>query len=167
MAEEEKKNPLIEALEQIPEEDARALAEAIKSIDFKRAAETIKLLSENMDTITRLVKLLNYMKESGALAALEVFMGSSDELFNAASRTEFMSAVANAMMLVYMLSQFSHPMLVQMAETMPKCTEKAMNELKKTNKGMGLFQLLSLMKSPEMAAAMKAMISAIRCMKQA
>lgn len=163
----EKKNPLMEALEQIPEEDAKALAEAIKSIDFKKAAETIKLLSENMDTIARIVKLLNDLKESGALAALEAFTEGSDELFNAATRTEFMSAIANAVTLVYMLSQFSHPMLVQMAETMPKCTGKAMEELKKTEKGMGLFQLLSLMRSPEMAAAMKAMVSAIRCMKQA
>jgi len=157
---------LMEALEGISDEDISALAEALKTVDFKKLAELIKLLSENMDAFKQAIELVSQLKETGALASLLALTEISDETFNAITRPDFMTSIANGMMLLYMLSQFNHGLLMNMAETMPRCSEAALNELKKTEKGMGIRELLSLMRSPEMAAMMKAMITAVRCIKK-
>ncbi len=157
---------LMEALEGISDEDIAALAEALKSVDFKKLAELIKMVSENMDAFKQAIELVKQLKETGALASILALTEISDETFNAITRPDFMTSIANGMMLLYMLSQFNHGLLMNMAETLPKCTEGALKEMKETEKGMGIRELLSLMRSPEMAAMMKAMIAAVRCMKE-
>lgn len=139
--------------------------ESLSDEDVEKMANLLKQLIENLDTLTQALNLLKQLKESGILDVATKLLEGVDESFNAMARPEVMKPMANMMMLVYMLSNLNYEMLFQLAETMPKCMDKAMDEMKKTEKGMGLLELMRLMKSPEMAALLKAMITMSSCMK--
>ncbi len=139
--------------------------ESLSDEDVEKMANLIKQLIENLDTLTQALNLLKQLKESGILDVATKLLEGVDESFNAMARPEVMKPMANMMMLVYMLSNLNYEMLFQLAEIMPKCMDKAMDEMKKTEKGMGLLELMRLMKSPEMAALLKAMIAMSSCMR--
>ena len=139
--------------------------ESLSDEDVEKMANLIKQLIENLDTLTQALNLLKQLKESGILDVATKLLEGVDESFNAMARPEVMKPMANMMMLIYMLSNLNYEMLFQLAETMPKCMDKAMDEMKKTEKGMGLLELMRLMKSPEMAALLKAMIAMSSCMR--
>ncbi|MDM7275852.1 MAG: hypothetical protein P3X22_007065 [Thermoprotei archaeon] len=156
---------LLAIFETLKEEDVEEIEETLKAVDLKNVAILLKELSENADSIISLIEVARMLKESGTLAALSGLLEVSDETFNAAARAELMKAVGNAMMLVYMLSLFNHGILLRAAETTPKCVEAAINEAAKTDKGLGLLELLRIMRSPEMAAALKSFMAMMRCLK--
>jgi uncharacterized protein YjgD (DUF1641 family) len=125
----------------------------------------MKELSDNADAILSLIEVAKTLKETGTTAALTGLLEVSDETFNVIARAEVMKDVGNLMMLVYMLSMFDNFMLVRAAETTPKCVDVAVKEASKVERGLGLLELLSIMRSPEMAAALKAFTSIVRCMR--
>ncbi|MFN4046266.1 MAG: DUF1641 domain-containing protein [Acidilobaceae archaeon] len=156
---------LLAVFEAMKEEDVEEIEETLKTVDLKKVALLLKELSENADSIMSLIEVASLLKESGTLAALSGLLETSDETFNAAARAELMKAIGNAMMLVYMLSLFNHGILLKAAETTPKCVETAINEAAKTDKGLGLLELLRVMRSPEMAAAIKSFMAMMKCLK--
>ena len=156
---------LASALESLSDEDVRYVAEALRKIDVRALADALVELSKNADALVEAVRLFKALKDSGALATLEGLLEIGDELFNAAARPEIMKSLGNMMMLVYMLSLFDNALLMRMAETVPKCFQESMKAMEKTEKGMGLRDLLSLMRSPEMAALLNAMVAVSRCMR--
>lgn len=162
---EEKGKTLLAMLEALREEDVVEIERVLKTVDLKKVAMLLKELSENADSIAGLIEVARLLKESGALAGLSGLLEVSDETFNAATRPELMKAVGNAMMLVYMLSLFNHGTLLKAAEKAPVCVEAAVKEIAKTEKGLGLLELIRTMRSPEMAAALKSFLALMRCLK--
>ena len=98
-------------------------------------------------------------------AALTGLLEVSDETFNAMARAEVMKAVGNLMMLIYMLSSFDNFMLMRAAESTPRCVDVAVREASKVEGGLGLLELLRVMRSPEMATALKAFTSLMKCLR--
>jgi len=156
---------LLAMFETVREEDIEEIEGILKGVDVKKLALLLRELSDNADAILALVELAKKLKESGTTAALSSLLEISDETFNAAARAEVMKALGNMMMLVYMLSQFDNFMLMKVAETTPKCIDTAVGEASKVDKGLGLLELLNLMRSPEMAATLKGFIAMMRCLR--
>jgi len=156
---------LLAMFETMREEDIEEIEGILKGVDVKKLALLLRELSDNADAILALVELAKKLKESGTTAALSSLLEISDETFNAVARAEVMKALGNMMMLVYMLSQFDNFMLMKAAETTPKCIDTALGEASKVDKGLGLLELLNLMRSPEMAAALKGFIAMMRCLR--
>lgn len=156
---------LLAMFESMREEDVEEVESLLKGVDVKKLAVLLKELSDNADTILSFIELAKMLKETGILAALSGLLETSDETFNATARAEVMKALGNMMMLVYMLSLFDNFMLMKAAETTPKCVDVAVKEASKVNKGMGILELLNTMRSPEMAAALKAFIAMMKCMR--
>jgi uncharacterized protein YjgD (DUF1641 family) len=156
---------LLAMFEGVREEDVEEIERVLKSVDLKKLALLMKELSDNADAILSLIEVAKMLKETGTTAALTGLLEVSDETFNAIARAEVMKAVGNLMMLVYMLSMFDNFMLMRVAETTPKCVDVAVKEASKVERGLGLLELLSIMRSPEMAAALKAFTSIVRCMR--
>ncbi|MCE4612406.1 MAG: hypothetical protein F7C07_01045 [Desulfurococcales archaeon] len=153
------------ALESLSDEDVRYIAEALKKIDVRALADALVELSRNADALVEAVRLFKALKDSGALATIEGLLEIGDELFNAAARPEIMKSLGNMMMLVYMLSLFDNALMMKMAEAVPKCVQESVKTMEETEKGMGLRDLLSLMRSPEMAALLNAMVAMSRCIR--
>ncbi len=131
----------------------------------EKIIKLIELLEENYEAISTTIELLAAMKKSGLLDFMLQLAEMGDEIFNAMAKPEFMKMVGNMMMLGYMLSQIDQSLLVQAAEKMPVCINKALEEAARTEKGMGIRDLLRVMTSPEMAAIMRLMVSGVRCSK--
>ncbi len=159
----EKLGQLAEVLGKI---DVDKLVELTKKMDLNKMIDTLNELAESMDSLTRMLRLLRKLDESGALAALEAVAEYTDETFNAMSRKEIMGMMGNMMMLMYLVSQLDTGMLMKLAEKMPQCTKKMQETFEKTEKGMGTFELLGVMKSPEFAGLLKGMQNMLKCMKE-
>lgn len=134
--------------------------------EMERLSSLIKELAENADAIEALIRTAKALKESGFLEAVKTLSEMSDELFSSITKPEMMKALGNAMMLVYMLSQMDHPLLFKAAQSVPACTRAALEEASKTEKGLSILELMSIMRSPEMAAALKALTASIGCLKK-
>jgi uncharacterized protein YjgD (DUF1641 family) len=156
---------LLAMFEGVREEDVEEIERVLKSVDLKKLAILMKELSDNADAILSLIEVAKMLKETGTTAALTGLLEVSDETFNAIARAEVMKAVGNLIMPVYMLSMFDNFMLMRAAETTPKCVDVAVKKASKVERGLGLLELLSIMRSPEMAAALKAFTPIVRCMR--
>ncbi|MEM0366494.1 MAG: hypothetical protein QXR02_05930 [Acidilobaceae archaeon] len=156
---------LFSVIENMREEDVVEIEEVLREVDVKKIALVLRELSDNADSILELIKVSKMLKESGSLAGIEGLLEVSDETFNAIARAEFMKAVGNAMMLVYMLSLFNHATLMKAAEATPKCVDKALEEASRVDKGLGLIELLRLVRSPEMAIVIKGFMSMVKCFR--
>ena len=156
---------LLAMFEGIREEDIEDIERVLREVDIRKLVILLKELSDNADAIRDLVEAARMLRETGALAALTGLLEVSDETFNATARAEVMKAVGNLMMLIYMLSLFDNFMLMKAAETTPKCVDVAVKEASKVEKGLGFLELLRIMRSPEMAAALRAFTSIMRCLR--
>ncbi len=134
--------------------------------EAQRLAKLVKELAENADALESLVRLARKLKESGLLAIVEAVAETGAEGFVAATRLELMSMVANMMMVAYMIGQLNHELMMEATESVPRCLDEAYREFSKDHRKMGLFELLSIVRSPEFTAALKAMQQMLRCFRQ-
>lgn len=128
----------------------------------EKLLKLLDLLEENYEAIETAIKLVAALKRSGMLDAMLEIAERSDEIFNAAVRAELMKSLGNMMMLVYMLGQLDNFKLMMLAESLPKCVEEAEKAAGKGG-GMGIRELLRVMTSPEMAAALRAFQASMKC----
>jgi len=145
------------------------LVETLSSIsdeELEKMARMIRKVLDNMDALMEAMEILRLMKENGILDAVARLFGGLEEGFNAMAKPDMMKPMANAMMLLYMLSNVSYETLFDLAETMPRCMGEAMKKMRETRKGYGIVQLLRIMRSPEMAALINAMVGLSSCMKE-
>ena len=156
---------LLAMFEGVREEDIEEMEKVLKSVDLKKLALLLKELSDNADAILSLIEIAKMLRETGTTAALTGLLEVSDETFNAMARAEVMRAVGNLMMLIYMLSSFDNFMLMRAAESTPRCVDVAVREASKVEGGLGLLELLRVMRSPEMATALKAFTSLMKCLR--
>ncbi|ABM80382.1 DUF1641 domain-containing protein [Hyperthermus butylicus] len=122
-------------------------------------------LIEAKEALAQMARIAAKLKETGVLDVIETFLDSSAEQFNAMTRPDIMSMVANMMMAAWILGQIPHGMLVELGNKVSTCTAAAKEEFDKTNKKLGLMEMLNIMRSPEFAAALKAMQKMLACLK--
>jgi uncharacterized protein YjgD (DUF1641 family) len=156
---------LLAVFEGVREEDVEEVERLLKGVDIKKLALLLRELSDNADAILSLIEVAKMLKETGTMAALKGLLEVSDETFNAVARAEVMRALGNLMMLVYMLSLFDNFTLMRAAETTPKCVDVAVREASRVERGLGLLELLSIMRSPEVATALRAFTSFMKCVR--
>ena len=159
------KTPSDQLIELINKLDVDKLIQLAEKTDINRLLETLSLLAESLDSINNLLMTIKKLDESGILASLNAILETSDELFNAMATKDVMKMIGNLMALLYIISMFDQSMLMKLAQTLPTCITKAQETFEKTEKGLGTFELLNLMKSPEMAAMLKALQQSVSCMK--
>ncbi len=122
----------------------------------------LEVLEENYEAVETAIRLLAALKRSGLLdAALEV-AERSDDVFSSVVRAELMKSIGNAMMLLYLLGQLDNFKLMKLAESLPRCVEEAEKAAAKGG-GLSIRELLRIMTSPEMAAALRAFQAATGC----
>ncbi|MET1128340.1 MAG: hypothetical protein ABWW70_03385 [Thermoproteota archaeon] len=144
---------LIKALDKLSE---------ISPEDLERLVES---LVEAKDALAQMARIAVKLKEAGVLDVLETFLDSSAEQFNAIARADIMSMVANMMMAAWILGQVPHAMLVELGNKIPSCTQAAKEEFDRIDRKLGLMEMLNIVRSPEFAAALKAMQRMLACIK--
>ena len=133
----------------------------------EKLSRILEKLADNADAVEDILDTLSKLKETGILAGLSALAESFEEGFNYLIRPEVMGSAGNMMMLLYFMSKLDHAMLFETANNMPPCISKAYEEIKNTpRRKAGFFELLDLMRSPEIYAMLKAMRSMVECMQK-
>lgn len=154
---------LLSLAENLKEEDAEEVERLLREVDLKSVALLLKELSDNAEAVADLIRFAKALRESGTLALLESLVEATDENFNALLRPETMRAVGNLMALFYLLSSFNNLMLMKAAEMTPKCTERAVAEASQNMKPLGIIELIKILRSPELGAAVRGLHASLKC----
>lgn len=131
-----------------------------------RIAKLLELLIEKSDVVENLVRLVESLERLGLADVVSAVEENRDFAFNAIARKEVASLLGNAMVLMYMLSKVNQETLYEVAESAPRCIEDGYRELRNSpEKGMGLLEALRIIRSPEIAALLRALHRMLRCIR--
>lgn len=155
---------LLALVENLKEEDAQEVEKLLKEVDLKSVALLLKELSDNAEAIAELIRFAKALRESGVLALLEAVVESTDDNFNALLRPGAMKAFGNFGALAYMISLFNNAMLMRAAETTPKCVDRAIGETPKNLRPLGILELIGILRSPEVGAAVRGLHTTLKCL---
>ncbi|MEN3000127.1 MAG: hypothetical protein ABDH61_06120 [Acidilobaceae archaeon] len=155
---------LLALLENLKEEDAAEVERLLKEVDLKSVVLLLKELSDNAEAIADLIRFAKALRESGVLALLEGVVESTDENFNALLRPGAMKAIGNFGALAYMISLFNNAMLMKAAETTPRCVDRAISEAPQNMRPLGILELIRILRSPEVGAAVRGLHTTLKCL---
>jgi uncharacterized protein YjgD (DUF1641 family) len=126
---------------------------------MRRVARSAPAIEEALDT-------LDHLSESGNLAAINGFLEDFDENFNAITRPDMMTMMANMMMLMGFLGQVSYEPFFSMAMKAPAAVNEAYPKFQRRKEKLGLRETMELMRSPEIAGALQMVYVVLHSMKQ-
>jgi uncharacterized protein YjgD (DUF1641 family) len=133
--------------------------------------ETVQRLQarilRNADAIDQLLDTVELLAGSGVLAGLNAVLDEFDDNFSAATRPELMGMIANAMMLMGVLSQLQYQPFFDLAMQAPAVMNQAYPQFKQRTRRLGLREAITLMRSPELAGALQLLVSVLRAQRGA
>ncbi len=123
----------------------------------EKLAKLLEKLVDNADAVDDVIDTLAKIRETGILAGANAIAEGFEEGFNYLMRPELISSLGNMMMLLYLVGSLDNAMVYELASKLPPRLSKAYEEFKqKPRRKAGFFELLSLMRSPELFAMLKA-----------
>ena len=146
------------------EEALLRVVEKLERVDPEELERLVDELLEAREAIAQLARLARKLQETGLLAALEAMVDASEEEFSAIARPEMMGMISNMMLAAWMLGSIRGDIMFDLANTAPACVEDAYEELAKPQRKLGIIEMLNIMRSPEFAAALKAMQKMLSCL---
>jgi uncharacterized protein YjgD (DUF1641 family) len=117
------------------------------------------------DAIEQLLDTVELLAGSGVLAGLNAVLDEFDDNFSATTRPELMGMVANAMMLMGVLSQLQYQPFFDLAMRAPAVMNEAYPRFRQRTRRLGLREAITLMRSPEMAGALELLVSVLRAQR--
>ena len=122
-------------------------------------------LVDNADAIEQLLDTVELLAGSGLLAGLNAVLDEFDDNFSAATRPELMGMIANAMMLLGVLSQLRYEPFFDLAMRAPAVMNEAYPRFQQRTKPLGLREARDLMRSPEVAGALELLVAILRAQR--
>ena len=146
-------NPVPESKPGISPEERQALDRVLSRI------------ARNAGAMEQSIELVEHLAGSGTLAALNAILQDFDENFSAITRPEFMGMVANLMMLLGVMSQVSYEPFFDSAMNVPAAVNRTYPEFRTSQEKLGLREMFTLLRSPEVAAALRMMVAVLRAQR--
>lgn len=131
----------------------------------QRLDRLLARVAANADAIEQLLDTVELLTASGVLAGLNATLEEFDETFSAINRPELMGMIANAMMLLGVLSQLRYEPFFDLAMRAPAVMNEAYPRFQRRTERLGLREALDLVRSPEMAAALELLVSILRAQR--
>jgi uncharacterized protein YjgD (DUF1641 family) len=119
----------------------------------------------NADAIEQLLDTVELLAGSGLLAGLNAVLDEFDDNFSAGTRPELMGMIANAMMLMGVLSQLQYQPFFDLAMRAPAVMNEAYPRFQERTRRLGLREAIGIMRSPEMAGALQLLVSVLRAQR--
>lgn len=120
-------------------------------------------LAEHADAVEQLLEVLGRLQRTGLLSAVEGVLDEFDETFNAATRPELMTLVANLMMLMGVLGQVRYEPLFRMALYAAQAANERL--ARPRARPLGLREAWQMLRSPELAQALEVLVAALRALR--
>ena len=131
----------------------------------QRLARLQARLVHNADAIDQLLDTVELLAGSGLLAGLNAVLDEFDDNFSAATRPELMGMIANAMMLLGVLSQLRYEPFFDLAMRAPAVMNEAYPRFQQRTKPLSLREARDLMRSPEVAGALELLVAILRAQR--
>lgn len=122
-------------------------------------------LARSADSVSQLLDLVDHLAESGNLAAIDGFLEDFDENFNAITRPDLMTMVANLMMLMGTISQIDYAPFFSAAMDVPSAVNTAYPAFYERTDKLSLREAIGILRSPEVAGALEVIVSFLRALR--
>ncbi len=119
-------------------------------------------LARSADEVEQVIDLAERLADSGLLAGVNEFVGEFDESFSALTRPDVMTMVANLMMLLGLLGQLPYEGGFKLAMDGPAAIERAYPRFRERTEPMKPREALEVLRSPDVAAAIEALLAVLR-----
>jgi uncharacterized protein YjgD (DUF1641 family) len=122
-------------------------------------------LADNADAVEQLIRLARNLHGSGVLAGLQAVLEDLDENFSAVTRPELVGMVSNVMMLLGLLSELAYEPFFDFTMNAPAAINEGYVKFKDRREKLGLREGIELVRSPELAGALEALVAALRAQR--
>ncbi len=126
----------------------------------------LERISNNSGAIGEFLTTIEYLSSSGTLAAVNSIFGEFDEHFSAINKPDFMTMVANGMMLLGTLSELSYEPFFNTAMAVPKVMNTAYADFRDQSHTPSLKETVALLRSPELRAALRLIVMVLRAQRE-
>jgi uncharacterized protein YjgD (DUF1641 family) len=125
----------------------------------------LEKLAERSDALEQFAELIGKLHDSGILAAIEGLLEEFDESFNALTRPEPMTMLGNLMMLLGALGRVRYEPFFRGALYAAPALNEKLSQLLERQKPLGLWEAWTLLRRPEVAAALEALVTLLQTLK--
>jgi uncharacterized protein YjgD (DUF1641 family) len=137
------------------------------SAEEHAALERLQLrLARNAGQVEQALETMELLAESGVLAGLNAILAEFDENFSALTRPDIMTMVSNLMMLMGTLGQIPYEGGFRLAMDGSEAITEAYPRFRERTEPMKLREAISILRSPDVAAAMELMVSVLRSQRR-
>jgi uncharacterized protein YjgD (DUF1641 family) len=138
------------------------------SPEERAALERLQLrLARNAAQVEQALETVELLAESGMLAGFNAILEEFDENFSALTRPDIMTMVSNLMMLMGTLGQIPYEGGFKLAMDGPEAITEAYPRFRERTEPMKLREAISILRSPDVAAAIGLMVSVLRSQRGA
>jgi uncharacterized protein YjgD (DUF1641 family) len=138
------------------------------SPEERAALERLQLrLARNAAQVEQALETVELLAESGMLAGFNAILEEFDENFSALTRPDIMTMVSNLMMLMGTLGQIPYEGGFKLVMDAPEAIGEAYPRFRERTEPMKLREAVSILRSPDVAAAIELMVSVLRSQRGA
>ncbi len=132
-------------------------------VDREALDRLLAKLAQHQEAIEQLLAVIGRLQRTGLLAAVEGLLEEFDEMFSAATRREFMTLMANLMMIAGALGQVRYETLFRLAMYAAQAANEKLAQPR--TRPLGLMEMWRMLRSPEMAQALEVMLAALQALR--
>lgn len=148
------------------QEAHESVLQGLNAEEWAALQGVLRRVAQSAPAIEQLLDITDRLVESGVLAGVQGLLEEFEPNFSAMTRPEFMGMIANLMMLLGVLSQVSYEPFFSVAMNAPAALDEGYAHLKERQEGLTLRDLWELIRSPEVAVALRTLITVLRAQRQ-
>lgn len=123
-------------------------------------------VARSREGIEQTLDLVDYLTESGVLAAASGFFEDFDENFSAVTRPDLMTMAANLMMILGALGQVDYRPFFDLVMQCAPAFNEAYPAYRERTEKLTLHEAVSLLRTPEMAGALEMLVAILKAPRQ-
>jgi uncharacterized protein YjgD (DUF1641 family) len=139
--------------------------EGLSPADQEAATRLLARLVRSSEAIHQVLDVIDHLAESGNLAAIDGFLEDFDENFNAITRPDLMTMIANLMMLMGAVSQIDYAPFFAAAMDTPAAVNAAYPAFEQRTRKLGFGEAVEVLRSPEVAGALELLVAVLRSLR--
>jgi uncharacterized protein YjgD (DUF1641 family) len=140
-------------------------ASGLSAEDRQAIDRLLATVARHADALEQAVRVVGRLADAGLLAAADAVLEEFDEAFSASTRPELMTMVANLMMLLGAVGQVTYGPFFTAAMKVPAAVNAAYPQAVARREPLGLREALALVRSPEVAGLLQALVAVLRAMR--
>jgi len=133
--------------------------------DREAVQHMLARIARSRASIEQVLDLVDHLADSGNLAAVDGFFRDFNETFNAATRPDLMTMIANVMMVVGALGQIDYDPFFALAMRTPTAVNAEYAKFATREQRLSLREAFDVIRRPEVAGALQLVAAVLRSLR--